>query len=181
MMLPTPAPRIPPAINPCSRSSPPWESSEPCWLSSFASANSVHTATASKPSPPASRCLAKKGRGLLVPAFLLLQPAYGVSVQACRLLLYSRCIAYFFGPTWMVGAAKNALGPTNLKYWHSSAISWPFRSRFPVLFHQASPSGSVIASMSSCDRTSAVESETCPFGVPGGTWHPGTFWKGSTE
>src|SRR5882762_6358595 len=77
--------------------------------------------------------------------------------------------------------SKNAIpeGRTT-KNEHSSAISCMARARSVKLNH-ASPSGSVIVSTTSCESVLLVESTSCPFGVPGRTAHPGTFWNGSTE
>src|ERR1035441_914136 len=50
------------------------------------------------------------------------------------------------------------------------------RRSFDAVFHQPVPSGSVIVSNVSCERTLSVESTSCPLGDPGATLQPPTFW-----
>src|SRR5882757_5429695 len=106
---------------------------------------------------------------------------YGLLAQACSLFAYSGCTAYRWLPiTDTVGSKKAIPEGRTTKNEHSSAISWPARVTSVMLNH-ASPSGSVIVSNTSCESVLLVESTSRPFGVPGRTAHPGTFWNGSTE
>ena len=112
--------------------------------------------------------------------------SYRSAVHAVALLSHSGCNAYFLPLTSMITGSVNGVPVNTLLGWnttntHSSAISSP---NIPPdeISTQLKPSGSVIVSINSWERTSSVESINCPFGLRSGrTWQPTTFAKGSTE